>query len=121
MSVATIVPASRGLEVNSFNARQDYIIGVIESIAVSSLCPLCGIASTRIQNHYTRQVADLPWGGSRVQLVLSVRKFFCDNTSCSRKIFTERLPKVVRPYGRKTARLEQALLNIGYAEGGEAG
>jgi transposase len=76
MTVTTIIPAAQGLEVNLFNARQDYIIGVIESIAVASLCPLCGLASTRIQNHYTRQVADLPWGGSRLQLTLSVRKFF---------------------------------------------
>jgi transposase len=50
-----------------------------------------------------------------------VRKFFCDNTSCRRKIFTERLPGVVRPYGRKTSRLEQSLVDIGYAEGGESG
>jgi len=121
MPVATIVPAAPGLEVNGFNAQQDYIIGEIESIAVTSLCPLCGMASSRIQNHYMRQVGDMPWGGSRVQLTLSVRKFFCDNASCSRKIFTERLPGVVRPYGRKTSRLEQALLNIGYAEGGESG
>jgi transposase len=121
MPVSTILPSTPDLELNSFNARQDHIIGIIESIAVTSLCPLCGMSSRRIQNQYTRTLADLPWGGARLQLTLTVRRFFCDNDSCRRKIFTERLPGLVRPYGRKTARLEQALLNIGYAEGGEAG
>lgn len=121
MPVATILPAFQGLEVDRFVGGQDCIQGYIESIAEASLCPLCGVASTRIQNHYPRQVADMPWGGSRVQLTLLVRKFYCDNPYCKRKIFTERLPGVVRSYGRKTVRLEQALLDIGYAEGGEVG
>jgi hypothetical protein len=35
-------------------------------------------------------VADLPCAGFRVQLILHVRRFFCDTADCIRKIFTER-------------------------------
>jgi hypothetical protein len=37
-------------------------------------------------------VADLPCGGRRVILALTVRKFVCSVPTCPRKIFTERLP-----------------------------
>src|SRR5436853_5778779 len=121
MPAATMLPGTGGLRFNSFNARQDYIVGIIESIAVASLCPLCGMAGSRIQSHYTRHLDDLPWGSISVKLILSVRKFFCDNPCCRRKIFTERLPGLVRHYGPKSSRLEQALQDIGYAEEGEAG
>jgi transposase len=56
-----------------------------------------------------------------VRLVLCVRKFFCKTTSCLRRIFTERLPKVVAPYSRTTERLTMLLRAIAFAVGGEAG
>ena len=66
-------------------------------------------------------VADLPCAGFRVQLILHVRKFFCETVDCSRKIFTERLPAFVEPWARVTARLRQALEAVGVATCGEVG
>jgi transposase len=66
-------------------------------------------------------VADLPWANWAVQVRLHARRFFCDNRGCPRAIFTERLPTVVVPYGRKTLRLVALLTAIGFALGGEAG
>jgi len=66
-------------------------------------------------------VADLPCAGLRVQLILHVRKFFCDSVDCSRKIFTERLPAFVEPWARMTVRLRQALEALGTATCGEVG
>ena len=40
---------------------------------------------------------------------------------CPRQIFAERLPQVVEPYARKTMRLEEILLLVDLALGGEAG
>jgi hypothetical protein len=54
-------------------------------------------------------------------LQLSARRFFCDQPSCTRSIFTERLPGVVAPYARRTVRLEEWLRALGFALGGEAG
>ncbi|MCU1247006.1 MAG: transposase family protein, partial [Edaphobacter sp.] len=41
---------------------------------------------------YQRKLADLPWEGLPVVILLQARKFFCVGDSCRRKIFTEPLP-----------------------------
>src|SRR5258708_10468536 len=56
-----------------------------------------------------------------MRLVLDVRKFFCDNVSCARRVFSERLPEVVAPYARRTLRLEHWFTVVGFAAGGAAG
>jgi transposase len=63
----------------------------------------------------------VPTAGKPVVFRLRVRKFFCRTRSCVRRIFTERLPDLVAPYGRKSHGLSQALRQIGVALGGEAG
>jgi transposase len=84
-------------------------------------CPLCGQAATRVHSRYRRTVADLPWQGLRVRLVLETRRFFCDTTDCVRRIFTERFPTTVAPYGRRTRRAATVLEAIGFAVGGRPG
>jgi transposase len=64
-------------------------------------------------------VADLPCGGQRVTLLLTVRRFVCDVSTCARRIFVERLPTLVRPWARMTERLYQALQFLGLATCGE--
>lgn len=84
-------------------------------------CPRCHRPSTRVHSYYTRSPADLPWHGVSVRLSLRTRRFRCKNSLCTKRIFCERLPRVVAHYGRKTARLEDALRLIGLLLGGEAG
>jgi hypothetical protein len=53
-----------------------------------------------------------------------VRKFFCvfcDEPSCERRIFAERLDEVARVHARATERQREALEWIAFALGGEAG
>src|SRR5262249_57126344 len=47
--------------------------------------------------------------------------FFCDNDECHQRIFCERLPEVVAPYGRQTIRFNRSLTAVGFALGGRAG
>jgi transposase len=54
-------------------------------------------------------------------LQLGVRKFFCANGRCTRRIFTARLPQLVVPWARRTLRLTQRLVALGVALGGAAG
>jgi transposase len=68
-----------------------------------------------------RTVADLPCSGRGVILKLSVRKFVCGTSTCLRKIFTERLPKLVQSYARMTNRLSEALQTLGFATCVEVG
>ncbi|RCS20964.1 transposase family protein, partial [Phyllobacterium salinisoli] len=70
-------------------------------------CPHCGTASRRVHSRYARTIADLPCAGRRIELHLTVRRFFCSAAHCRRKIFAERFGDgVVRPMARRTARLD---------------
>jgi transposase len=84
-------------------------------------CPLCHVLTPRVHSRYSRSLADLPWGAYAVRVQLRVRKFFCDNPTCPRQIFTERLPTVAAPWARRTLRLAQHLCALGIALGGQAG
>jgi len=50
-----------------------------------------------------------------------VRKLFCDNVVCPRRIFTERLPDLAEPWARRTNRLAERLTTVGLALGGAPG
>jgi transposase len=84
-------------------------------------CPVCQFPTRRVHSRYVRMVADLPWGSWRVVLHLQVRKFFCANGCCPRRIFTERLSRLVTPWARRTQRLAYWLAHIALALGGTAG
>ncbi len=84
-------------------------------------CPVCKQPSRRVHGYYSRTLADLPWSGTPVRLRVRVRKFFCDEPSCERRIFAERLDDVARPFARGTDRRREALEWIAFALGGEAG
>src|SRR5205823_5822768 len=59
--------------------------------------------------------------GKQMRLVLSVRKFFCEVTSCPRKIFVERLIPFIEPWSRVTTRLCETVQTVGLATGGRLG
>ena len=94
---------------------------VVSARRAKAECPNCHRPSTRVHSYYTRRVADLPWHGVAVRLDLRTRRFRCQNSLCTRRIFCERLPSVVAHYARQTVRLNAALELIGFALGGEAG
>jgi transposase len=93
----------------------------VRSTQTSAPCPLCATPARRIHSDYERTLADLPWAQYRVCLQLRVRKWFCRNRACRRRIFTERLPTVAAPWARRTLRLAQRLGALGVALGGTAG
>ena len=83
--------------------------------------PLCGEQSDRVHSRYVRTLADLPWGGVPLRIRVTVRKFFCGNSDCPRRIFAERLDGVARAHARRTDRQRATLEIVGFALGGEAG
>ena len=97
------------------------IILRVQSTQISAPCPLCATPARRIHSDYGRTLADLPWAQYRVCLQLRVRKWFCRNRRCRRRIFTERLPTIAAPWARRTLRLAQRLVALGVALGGTAG
>jgi transposase len=109
------------LDTWKIDEAQAQITLLISSAQTAARCPGCNISARRIHSHYTRTLADLPWGGYGITWQLRVRKFFCRRPTCPRRIFTERLPGVVVPWARRTLRLMAHLLAIGLALGGAAG
>ncbi len=121
MASPTLLPDPTCLHLTCFETKEQVITAVVTTTPVEVLCPLCQCRSTRIHSRYIRLVADLPWMGCALRLELHTRRFFCLNAHCSRQIFTERLPGVVAPYARRTTRLTDVFILIGFALGGEAG
>jgi transposase len=117
----TLLPDPACLHLHLLDASDNAITAVVTTNSEEAECPLCHRCSARIHSRYVREVADLPWMGCAVRLELHVRRFFCSNPACVRRIFTERLPTVVAPYARRTSRLTDVLTLIGFALGGEAG
>ncbi len=84
-------------------------------------CPLCGESADRVHSRAIRSLADLPWADVAVHLQVQIRKFFCDNPTCPRRIFRERLDGIAQVSARRTERQRAALLDLAVALGGEAG
>ncbi len=84
-------------------------------------CPVCGDVSRSRHSCYCRCLQDFPWQGVSVQLWATVGRFRCQNASCRRKIFCERLPRVARAYGRQTERASEIVCLVGYVAGGLPG
>jgi transposase len=119
-AIATHKLLPKGLDLESLNIETGCLSICVSSGTSRSVYPLCGRGSSRVHSRYARTVSDLPWHGISVMLAVRVRRFFCDEPSCERKIFCERLPEVAAR-ARKTVRLEQTLLAIAIELGGRAG
>jgi transposase len=118
-----LLPKSPPLRLETWNVNEAAaeLTVQVTSTRPRGHCPVCRYATRRIHSRYERTVADLSWAHLRVTVRLRVRKFFCANSQCHRRIFTERLPQLVVPWARRTQRLAHALEDIGLALGGAAG
>ncbi len=116
----TIIPDLSDLGIEQVSMTNEVTI-TVRAASPTAPCPCCGTISKRIQSRYTRTLRDLPASGRRVHLVLHVRRFFCQQSACVRKIFAERFPSLTLPRVKFTLRLQETLRELGFALGGEAG
>ncbi len=117
----TLLPADQGLDLGAVEVAGERIVARLISTSPERPCPACGTLSRAVHSRYGRTVADLPWGRFAVRVHLAVRKFFCRQAACPRRIFTERLPTVAVPYARRTVRLTEVVRLLAFALGGEPG
>ncbi len=97
------------------------LVLVAEPSRSAVACPSCGELSRRRHSQYERRPLDLPWRGRTVHLRLRTRRWFCDATGCSRKIFAERFGGALAAYARRTPAATELLLSFALQAGGEAG
>jgi transposase len=105
----------------SLTTDADRIVLLAGTRADAAQCPHCGVRSRRVHSRYRRKLADLPWLGIAVEVRLHTRRFFCAQPGCPRRIFTERLPGLVAPHGRRTERLAAWMTEVAFALGGAPG
>ncbi len=66
--------------------------------------------------------ADLPIAVRRAVLMLQARRFRCEAVLCERRIFTERFnDNILKPWARRTARLDQIVQCLALVLGGRPG
>ncbi len=123
MLLYNLLPDTAQLRLTSWSIhyRECQITLGLVSTPLCKRCPSCWRISRHVHSHYQRTLSDLPWETFQVRLEILVRKFFCRNRACHRRIFTERLPDIAQPWARRTVRLEQSLLAVGVSLGGRAG
>lgn len=121
MSSSPFFPLPAGLEMTAVSQMADGVVVAVTSCRASSPCPQCSTPSSAIHSSYDRHPRDLPCIGRPIRVVLTVRKFFCRNPDCCRKVFSERLPDFIEPSSRLTKRLRTAVQDIGFATCGKGG
>lgn len=121
MQVSTLSADPEAIRILSFVANSDSITILAQTSQALGVCPICHHCSQSLHSHYTRRLTDLPWQGVAIRIELKTRKFRCRNEVCRRKVFCERLPKVVESYGRQTIRLQELFGILAFALGGAAG
>lgn len=83
----------------------------IKSSPHSCVCPACGKESKELHSTYKRTIQDTPLRGKQTYLHANVYKYVCNNTQCSRKVFTEPLP-LARISAVRTDALNQFILGV---------
>src|SRR5215469_6162228 len=115
-----IIPDLSDLVLEQVSVTNEVTI-TVRAASPTAPCPCCGTICKRIQSRYTRTLRDLPASGRPVHLLVHVRRFFCQESICVRKIFAERFPALTLPRVKFTLRLQEALREMGFELGGEAG
>ncbi|WP_126625749.1 ISL3 family transposase [Dictyobacter alpinus] len=115
MPTTPLFPLPDGLEIISIHEEENNLKVHIISKRIGCLCPGCAQSSQAIHSYYRRHPMELPCTGRVVKISLSVKKFFCRNPSCQRKVFTERIPELIEPSSRLTTRLRTLVQAIGIA------
>ncbi len=121
MEKTPLLPLPEGMLIDQIQITENGLVIAVVATHPTSCCPLCSEPSSSIHSHYRRVVRDVPCAGRRVQLCLTVRKFYCRNPYCERKVFAERLPDFVEPWARMTIRHCQQITSIGLATSGKGG
>lgn len=121
MLTQLLFPGVQGLRVERIWTVTGSIHVQAETCGRFGRCPCCQRRSRHLHSHYQRTVADCPCTGQALTVQLEVRRFRCRVPWCPQRVFTERIPRLVLPWARRTERQHQVLQRHGIDLGGEAG
>jgi transposase len=81
-------------------------------------CPGCDVRSAQLHGWQVRHLQDLPAQGTPVTLRVSLARRRCQNQSCERQTFSDRLPLVAGSYARRTRGVADLARLFGHVAGG---
>lgn len=119
MEGSPFLPLPEGMLIDRVEQSDSQLTVTVLSTRTEAACPECGCPSEHVHGQYQRTVNDVPCGGRTVVLQLHVRKFFCLQLCCPRKVFAERLAELVQPWARVSNRLLEELKALGLSASAE--
>jgi len=90
MEGSPFLPLPQGMVIDQVQVTDAQLTVTVISTRAEAACPGCGGSSEHMHSQYQRTVNDVPCGGRTVVLRLRVRKFFCLQLCCPRKVFAEK-------------------------------
>ncbi len=84
-------------------------------------CTGCGRLSEWCHSRYARRLADVTLAGRPLRIDLSVRRLYCENTTCPKVTFAEQVPGLTVRYQRRTPRLQSLVEDVGVVLAGRGG
>jgi transposase len=101
LHASKLVPFGLAVETATFD--DDKVLIAVRSDGKSGRCPVCARGSDRVHSRYRRTLADLPAAGRQIVLILTARRFFCDDRTCRQRIFAERFEGAIVPKALSTS------------------
>lgn len=92
--------------------KTDVMYIYCETKKMPTKCKYCGEESESVHSTYIRTISDLPIQKYKVKLVISVKKYFCNNTKCPHTTFAESL-NFAEKNALRTKRLDEYINEIG--------
>jgi transposase len=81
-----VFPHLAGMVVEQVDGDDSEVRIWVRSRQAGAACPDCGTVSAGVHSRYQRRLTDRPISGRPVALVLTVRRLFCPNADCSRRM-----------------------------------
>ena len=121
VDLGVLLPHLAGVIVEEVGVAAGLLLVLARARAATAVCPMCGTVSGRVHSRYSRTLADTAIGGRQVEILLTVRRFFCAAPGCPRTTFAEQVDGLTVRYARKTPLLAGMLGSIAVALAGRAG
>ncbi|MET9904758.1 transposase [Streptomyces sp. NPDC006446] len=84
-------------------------------------CTGCGQLSGWCHSRYVRSLSDVTLAGRPLRIDLSVRRLYCENTTCPKVTFAEQVPGLTVRYQRRTPPLQRMVEDVGVVLAGWGG
>ncbi|MFE0153550.1 ISL3 family transposase [Nonomuraea sp. NPDC059007] len=111
----TFLPQLAELVVWDVIDRGSHVLIRARTMGKPAGCSRCGKLSSRVHGRYRRLLQDLPAGGRRVLIDLSVRRLICQNALCEVRTFAESAGALAGRYERNTGPLRRMLESFALA------